>query len=312
MTPISVFDWQMVRDLALLAPHIKPTTGNVFFVHSGTGSSTNAGTSTTAPLSTIDLAINKCSADHGDVVVAMPGHAETITTALQLILDVAGVSIVGLGQGATRPVITFTAVGANIPISAANCLISNLVFRAGIASVVAGITISNQNCEINNCLFDYSDTTLFSFVAGVLTTAAADHLYIHDSVFHSEVSATPTSVGAIELVGVDRPRVLNNTFIGSWTFAPIYVITTLCTMVNIGCNVIYNSYTVAARPNNGINSVGLNSTGIVWGNRVSAMYAQTNTKLIGTSTWTGHDNTCVNAISECSGANIVHMTASSA
>lgn len=312
MTPIPVMDWQMMRDYALLAPHIKPTTGNIFFVHATTGNTTNPGTSSVAPLSTIDAAYNLCTANHGDIVVVMPGHAENITAATSLVMDVAGVQIIGLGQAATRPVLTFTAVGGNIPISAANNRISNIVFRSGIASVVAGITISNTYCEIDNCRFDYSNTTLFSFVAGILTTAAADYLYIHDNEFVSEISATPTSVGAIELVGVDRPKVHSNTFIGSWTFAPIYVVTTLCTMVDIGKNVIYNSYTVAARPNNGINSVGLNSTGIVWGNRVTALYAQTNTKLIGTSTWTGHDNTCVNAISECSGLNLIHMTASSA
>mgnify|MGYP006139353905 CR=1 FL=1 len=45
----------------------------------------------------------------GDVIVVMPGHAETVSGAAGINCDVAGVSIVGLGRGAARPTITMSA-----------------------------------------------------------------------------------------------------------------------------------------------------------------------------------------------------------
>lgn len=111
-------------------PGIPPTTGNVFFVHSS-GSNGNSGKTPGQPFATVDYAVSQCSASQGDLVIVMPGHAET-TTAVGL--DVAGVSVIGLGYGRNRPALTATTAASDlVSVSAANCSLQN-VRLAGAAS----------------------------------------------------------------------------------------------------------------------------------------------------------------------------------
>ena len=83
-------------------------TGERFFVHSGTGTnSVGGGQNPDAPLATIDYAVALCTADKGDVIYVMPGHAEVVSAAAGLDLDVSGITIIGLGSGANTPTVTF-------------------------------------------------------------------------------------------------------------------------------------------------------------------------------------------------------------
>jgi len=123
--------------------------GKQFFVDSVTGSDTNSGTATNKALATIDAAIGKCRADKGDVVIVMPGHSETVTAAITA--DVAGIRIIGLGEGNQRPVITGNGTIDAINVTAAGVVIENLRFAApetddqtaDINVAAAGVTIRN-------------------------------------------------------------------------------------------------------------------------------------------------------------------------
>lgn len=139
---------------------IPATTGTYFFVYSGDGADGNSGLSPDDPLATIDAAINKCTADKGDVIIVMPGHAETITTAAGIVVDVNGISIIGLGNGRNRPVITFGATAARIPVSADNVVIRNLVFLSGIADVVSGVTVTGDDVALIECEWAVSGAAL--------------------------------------------------------------------------------------------------------------------------------------------------------
>jgi hypothetical protein len=131
-------------------PGIPPTTGSVFFVHSGTGSNDNAGNEPGAPLATIDAAVGRCTASKGDVIIVMPGHAENISAATSLVVDVAGISIIGLGWGGLRPTLSFTNTAGRIPVSAANVLIENLLCVGAVADIVSGITITGDDVTLRN------------------------------------------------------------------------------------------------------------------------------------------------------------------
>lgn len=128
------------------------TTGKIYYVHSGTGASGNSGLTQYEPLATIDQAINKCTANKGDIIFVMPGHAETISAAAGIDADVAGISIIGLGVGESRPVITFaTAAAADVDIDAANILISNLVFKNDIDNQTAAIDVNAAGFVMEDC-----------------------------------------------------------------------------------------------------------------------------------------------------------------
>ncbi len=52
-------------------PVVGPTTGNVFFVDSGSGTradDTSHGRDSTKPFSTVDFAIGQCTASNGDII----------------------------------------------------------------------------------------------------------------------------------------------------------------------------------------------------------------------------------------------------
>ena len=98
--------------------------GNIFWVDSGSGSNTNDGTHV-RPYATLDYAVGKCTANNGDLILAKAGHTETVTAAGGLDLDVAGITIIGLGNGSDRPTVNFTtAVTADMDVDADNITIS--------------------------------------------------------------------------------------------------------------------------------------------------------------------------------------------
>jgi len=129
------------------------TTGSVFFVNSVIGSDGNSGLDPDHPLATIDAAINKCTANKGDVIFCMPNHAETAATAALFAADVAGISIIGLGNGDDRPTITLgTSTGADVDLAADNVLIRNMKFDlTAVDAIAAGIDVDGAYITIEDC-----------------------------------------------------------------------------------------------------------------------------------------------------------------
>jgi hypothetical protein len=135
----------------------RSTTGNVFFVHSGTGTNgAGYGRDTNKPFATIGYALSSdvCTANKGDVIYVMPGHAESIAAAAGFDADIAGVSIIGLGNGTNRPTLTFTtSTAASVVVSAANVTIKDIRFVNDIDSQVLVLDINAANCTVENCVF---------------------------------------------------------------------------------------------------------------------------------------------------------------
>lgn len=161
--------------------------GRVFWVSNSTtlapgelaGSNGNDG-SFYKPFSTIAYGISQCTASHGDIVMVKPGHAESIANATTLAFSKAGVAVVGLGWGSNRPTLTFTtAIGANIPITAANCSISNFLFKANFADITSVFTATGTatptDFNVENCEFR-DGTSVLNFLAVVTGNATANSL----------------------------------------------------------------------------------------------------------------------------------------
>ena len=122
--------------------------------------------------STTDAAHNACIASRGDVILIAPNHNETLADATSLVLDTAGVTILGLGSGANRPTFSFSATTSNIPLSAASVVLKNVILKATINNVTAGLTISGASCDVDVETQDTSASV--EFISPIVTTAAAD------------------------------------------------------------------------------------------------------------------------------------------
>jgi len=182
------------------------TFGDIYYVHSVTGSDTaNSGTSPDDALATIDTAIGKCTADNGDVILVLPGHDENPTASITM--DVAGVSVIGLGVGSKRPTVTFGALGATVAMSAAGCRLSNIRFDLGTVAttVTNAINITADGCQVDNCETIVHATSQFT---NHLTATDAAHVKIYNNKFHSLEAASSTS--GIVLDGCDDIEVVGN------------------------------------------------------------------------------------------------------
>lgn len=155
--------------------------GQVFWVNSSSvispdgiaGSNGNPGTYQ-KPFGTIDYAIGKCKAGRGDIIMVMPGSTATVSAAGSITADVAGVAIIGLGQGSLAPTISFTtATTASIVVSAANVSFKNIRFSAAFADIAEAFTPSAANLLLEDCVFFDSAVNL-NFLS-IMDTGTTDN-----------------------------------------------------------------------------------------------------------------------------------------
>lgn len=215
--------------------------GRVFWVYNGTalqtgqrgGSDGNKGTFD-SPFSTILYAVSQCVANRGDIIFVKPGHAETISTAAILTLSVAGVAVIGLGVGSNRPTLTFTAAAANIPVTAANITVSNILHVANFADVVSAYTATGTatptDLTIDNC--EFRDTSsILNFIKTVTGNATAHSMdgftYSNNKVFG--LATTAASQACIMAAANARQSYLDN-------FVVYPVLNDTATLVDFGAN----------------------------------------------------------------------------
>lgn len=143
---------------------------------------------------TIDGAVNQATANAGDIILVAPGHTETLATATAMNLDVAGIRIIGLGEGTKRPKITLgTATTTTIPVSAADITVQNIVFSAAFADIVSVFTLTGAaNFKIKNCEFVAAATNqnVLSIVDTSAVANAADGLTIEGCTWIEPDAAT--------------------------------------------------------------------------------------------------------------------------
>ena len=168
------------------------------------------------PLATLARALTLCTAGRGDVVFIMPGHAETIANATTLAFNKSGVAIMGLGSGALRPKFTFTtATTANIPVTAANISIQNLLFVANFADIVSFMTATGtttpKDFSVERCEFRDTSSILnaLSVFAGNATANSCDGLRFVDNKV-SSLGTTAATTAIIFGSATDRITIRGN------------------------------------------------------------------------------------------------------
>lgn len=219
---------------------IPVSNGMYRFVSSVTGNSGNKGTSITKPLATIAAAAAKSAIN--DVIIVLPGHTESVTAAAGIALTKAGLTIVGLGTGNKRPVITFsTSTAATMTITAAGVSIYNCVFDlTGIDALVAPISPTAADFRIQNCKFVTASASAQATLA-ILTTAACDRLTLVNNEFIGTTDAGTAT--AVRIVGGNEHVITGNRFYGAYTtsLGAIENNTTACLRCTITDNMIENA-----------------------------------------------------------------------
>jgi hypothetical protein len=219
------------------------STGSRYYVDSVTGSSSYDGQSPNTPKATIEQAIQLCTANKGDIIYVMPGHAETISGADGFDADIAGIKIKGLGEGDARPVLTFSATASACAIGAAGVVLENIRFNAGISAVVVGLTIegTGDGSIVRDCEFYWGGTTGWDFVDAVIIAAGANRARVEGCRFLAE-PAVAGAATAIKLSGASHNvRIDGNEFMGDYSTACVNGITTLSQGLMFLNNLVHNT-----------------------------------------------------------------------
>ena len=256
---------------------IPVTSGSYWWVSSVTGNSGGPGTPD-APYATVAQAMAVAAAN--DVIIVGPSHAENITSATGLACSVAGVQVIGLGQGNARPNLTFTTANtATIAVSAANVGFSNMIFTANFLSIAACFTLSTARAFLcNGCLFQDTSSTL-NFLNIVKSTGAANTIdgLTFTNNFVKNLGVTSNNTTILTANDVDRLTMINNDL--KWAIqnnVSIGIIVTAGVLTNLDCG-----YNKGYRPNTTtaggslINVGGTTSTGWVYNNYVQTLTTST-------------------------------------
>jgi hypothetical protein len=255
------------------------TTGNVFYVDSGAGTATGPGYTPETAYSTIDAAVGACTATNGDVIIVMEGHAETVIADSGIDVDVAGVRIIGMGRGASRPTVTFgTAVTADLKLAAAGCSIENLLFIAAIDALTGPIEVSAADCAVINC--EYRDaacietTDVLTVITGGTRCLVDGFKYVHiggtGGTQQQSIVNVATDVDGVEVCNC---YIASDGAIGGIEFAN-------ATNLNCHHNIVDTSHA-----NDVAITLGATSTGMVYDNRLKIATD-------GQATWITATNDC--------------------
>ena len=185
--------------------------------------------------STIDAAIGACTANAGDTILVLPGHTEAVTST-SIACDVAGVRIIGLGNGSNKPTLTFSATDSAINVTAADCVWQNFRITAGIGDVVTAFLHATAAQNTQYLDIEFYATSTYNFIncytlgaanisdgcrwernylrtadtgqlALCITAAAHNDLKFYDNyVVHAAAAAGLLTAGAANLLGLDVKR----------------------------------------------------------------------------------------------------------
>jgi hypothetical protein len=129
------------------------TSGAVWFVSSttGTDAAAPAGKSREAPLATLAQAQTNASA--GDLIVMLANHSEALAT--KLTLSKAGLTLLGEGQGASRPTFRRSADVNLWDLTGASIWVDNVLFNTDGASGYTAdrVLVSANSCRFAGCRF---------------------------------------------------------------------------------------------------------------------------------------------------------------
>ena len=239
--------------------------GKTFYVDSNHGDDGRAGASPETCLATLDAAIGKCTADHGDVVYILPGHAESEAVAATSIatMDVAGVTVIGLGYGDQMPTFSLGVANATFTISAPDCVLKGIRIKSTVADVAVGITMSalSDNTVVDGCVFR-DDGAAKELLAAISITAAANGITIKNCDFRTTAAAG--SANAILSAAVTDLTLQGNFVFGKYSAGGILSSAPLVRAVIKGNRVI-NAEAAIAIALNGTTSTGILEDNILGG-----------------------------------------------
>ena len=170
-----------------------------------------------APLATVfgtNGALSYCSANRGDLVVVLQGHTETISG---IVTVPAGVTVIGLGYGSSRPTISLGTTTTNTVTLNAGSRVQNCIFTGiGVDAIVSMFTTGGAGAQLVQNRIVMADGTNQA-LAGI-TVAHADCLISGNTIDSPNAGA---AYAVVPSAAVARLRMEGNTIRGNFSVAVI-------------------------------------------------------------------------------------------
>ena len=194
-----------VNKWGTMGGQVPVTTGRTFYVASSTytllGSTYTAsdghdGLDPRRAMATVTAAIAECTASVGDYIVILPGYTEDVA-ATDVTVNVAGVTIMGLGDGADRPTFTHTAVGSTFALDAASITLDNLLFTSSAAATIL-VDVNSTDATVKNCEFRMLTAVTAVDINGG-SANACDRAKVLNCIFDASTDGPDTAIGLDEV-----------------------------------------------------------------------------------------------------------------
>ena len=221
-------------------------TGRTFYLDSGVTTEGN-GTSWETAKDTLLEAVALCTASRGDRIKIAQGHAEAIADILGAVVDVAGITIEGIGNGSLIPTFTVgTDANATIHVTAPNVTIVNIKVISDLADCAAGITLGAlaDGAVIAGCITT-DGAAAKELVIGISVAADCDNIRLLGNTLLTVDGGGCAS--AIKFAGGSDNSVIDgNVIFGEFSAAAMDLATALSSQLIINDNRIRNAETTAS------------------------------------------------------------------
>jgi len=244
------------------------TTGDIWYVDSGMtvtgGDTAGHGRNPISPCLTLDYCAAMATANNGDIVYVAAGHAETISAADGFDITIAGLRIVGLGEGGDRPAFTFDETASTVAIGAANVTIENFQFIAGVHAIVLGIAVEDagDNFTLLNSVFPEPSDGTYDFIDGIDLEDDANGVRIIGNEYYHTAAVGPEHFIEAGNGANDGLQIINNDIQGEFSVAAIW-----SNDADLRCKILNNRVVQMTSGEFAIEFAG-NATGFADGNRV--------------------------------------------
>lgn len=241
--------------------------------------------------STIDAAVGLCTANAGDVILVAPGHVEDVASATSVVLDVAGVSVIGMGNGSDRPELNFSATASSLEVDAANVRLSNVILKADVSAVVVGVNVDADDFQMDNCLFTFNATG-DDFIT-MIDCDGVDGMKLYNNELRAEEGAAGCAE-AIRLDDANNVEIKGNHITGDFTDGAIIGEGAAGINLQIEGNTIYNADTTAGF----LVDLNVAFTGILANNRMGTLFATAPETAVDPGSLLCMENYVANAVDE--------------
>jgi len=192
--------------------------GQVFWVDSNQGSDGNNG-NFKYPFATINYAVTQCTPNIGDKIFVAAGHVESVIAEYGLLINVPGITIYFMGEGADRATIDFSTVNtASMRILANNITLVNPRFTADIDGLLFPIIVDAAYFKIENGA--YADGIGINSIKAITATENAIYMKIDGWLYIPGDGAGAQKQSQIEIpaVGIEISNIIIG---GDFSVAPL-------------------------------------------------------------------------------------------